>query len=158
MAAINFPSSPADGETFTYSGKTYEWSALNGIWARKPNGPIPEIATVDAPVISGVNTAPELSIVNLTISNYDSAAVYVVSVTGGDVTRTADSITWSLPIANGQDEIHSLLIYASKAGIGVSPTQTYQVLVTNAFLNVQADTSIIIGNFGLESTYTDWEI
>ena len=42
MAAINFPSSPADGETFTYSGKTFQWSATDGIWIRIPNGPIPE--------------------------------------------------------------------------------------------------------------------
>lgn len=158
MAAVNFPNSPVDGDTFTYEGKTFEWSASNGIWVRKPNGPIPEIITVDAPVISGVNTAPELSVISLTISNYDLAAIYIVSVTGGSFVRSTDTITWTLPIADGQDEIHTLLIYASKSGVGMSPVTQHEVLVTDEFLNVQADTSIIIGNFGLESTHTDWEI
>ena len=158
MAAINFPSSPADGETFTYSGKTFEWSVADGIWVRKPNGPIPVIATLDAPVISGVNTAPELSVISLTISNYDSTAIYIVSVTGGSFVRSADTITWTLPATDNQDEIHTLLIYSSKASIGISPITQHEVVVTEEVLNFQADTSIIIGNFGLESTHTDWEI
>lgn len=43
MAAVNFPNSPTDGQTFTHEGKTYTWSASSSIWERKPNGPIPEL-------------------------------------------------------------------------------------------------------------------
>jgi hypothetical protein len=35
MAVVNFPNSPADGETFTYEGKTFEWSATDSIWIRQ---------------------------------------------------------------------------------------------------------------------------
>lgn len=63
MAAVNFPNSPADGETFTYEGKTFQWSAANGIWVRKPNGPVADIsgktyeytATANQTVFSGTD-------------------------------------------------------------------------------------------------------
>jgi len=42
MAAVNFPNSPVDGDTFTYEGKTFTWDNTNSIWARTPAGPIPE--------------------------------------------------------------------------------------------------------------------
>ena len=63
MAAVNFPNSPTDGETFTYEGKTFQWSAANGIWVSKPNGPVANIsgktyeytATASQTVFSGTD-------------------------------------------------------------------------------------------------------
>ena len=159
MASINFPSSPADGDTFTYSGKTFEWSAANGIWFRRPNGPIPIIATVDTPVLSGeVSTINELETTTITISNYDPLATYYVSVSGGTFVRTEDSISWTLPPADNADITHSIYIYASLPGIGFSLTAQYDILVSDVVINLQADTAIIIGVFDTESTYTNWEL
>ena len=42
MAAVNFPNSPVDGDTFTYEGKTFTWDNINSIWVRNPAGPIPD--------------------------------------------------------------------------------------------------------------------
>ncbi len=36
MAAVNFPNSPVDGDTFTYEGKTFTWDNTNSIWVRNP--------------------------------------------------------------------------------------------------------------------------
>jgi len=158
MASINFPSSPADGDTFTYSGKTFEWSAANGIWFRRPNGPIPAIVAVDTPVLSGeVSTINELETTTITISNYDPLATYYVSVTGGTFVRTEDSISWTLPAADNADITHSIYIYATLPGAGISSTAQYDILVSDVVINLQADTAIIIGVFGTDSSSIDWE-
>ena len=158
MAAVNFPNSPVDGDTFTYEGKTFTWDNTNSIWVRNPAGPIPVIVVevTAAPVISGVITAAELTEVVLTIDNYDATAIYIPAISGGSFVRSTNTITWTLPAVTA-DEIYSLLIYASKAGVGISSTTQYDILVTNEFINTQADTSIIIGAFGPDSSSIDWE-
>lgn len=158
MAAINFPSSPADGETFTYSGKTFEWSAANGIWFRKPNGPLQVL--VEEPTLSGVTTANELSDVVLTISNYNNTlppALYSISVTGGSFIRVDDTITWTLPSVLG-DTIHSLYIYATIPSSGISTALKYDLLVSEVVLNLETDTSIIISDFSTDSSSINWDI
>ena len=158
MAAINFPSSPADGETFTYSGKTFEWSAANGIWFRKPNGPLQIL--VEEPTLSGVTTANELSDVVLTISNYNNTlppALYSISVTGGSFVRVDDTITWTLPSVLG-DTTHSLYIYATIPSSGISTTLKYDLLVSEVVLNLETDTSIIISDFSTDSSSINWDI
>ena len=158
MAAVNCPNSPTDGETFTYEGKTFQWSAANGIWVRRPNGPIPDIVTVDTPVLSGgVSTINELETTTITISNYDLLATYYVSVTGGTFVRTEDSISWTLPAADNADITHSIYIYAALPGAGISSTAQYDILVSDVVINLQADTAIIIGVFGTDSSSIDWE-
>ena len=158
MATINFPSSPADGETFTYSGKTFEWSAANGIWFRKPNGPLQIL--VEEPTLSGVTTANELSDVVLTISNYNNTlppALYSISVTGGSFARVDDTITWTLPSVLG-DTTHSLYIYATIPSSGISTTLKYDLLVSEVVLNLETDTSIIISDFSTDSSSINWDI
>jgi formylmethanofuran dehydrogenase subunit A len=156
MAAVNFPNSPVDGDTFTYEGKTFTWDNTKSIWVRNPAGPIPVIEVTAAPVISGVITAAELTEVVLTIDNDDATAIYIPATSGGSFVRSTNTITWTLPAVTA-DEIYSLLIYASKAGVGISSTTQYDILVTNEFINTQADTSIIIGAFGPDSSSIDWE-
>ena len=156
MASVNFPNSPADGETFTYEGKSFTWNATNSIWIRNPAGPIPVIPTVDTPIISGVNTAAELTEAVLTISNYDATAIYIASTSGGSFVRSGDTITWTLPAVT-EDTLYSLLIYSLKSGIGNSITAQHDILVTDEFINTFADTSIIIGSFGTDSSSIDWE-
>jgi hypothetical protein len=51
MAAVNFPNSPVDGDTFTYEGKTFTWDNTNSTWVRNPSGPDP-----DAPDLSNFAT------------------------------------------------------------------------------------------------------
>ena len=51
MAAVNFPNSPVDGDTFTYEGKTFTWDNTNSIWFRNPAGAGP-----DAPDLSNFAT------------------------------------------------------------------------------------------------------
>ena len=157
MASINFPNSPLDGDTFTYSGKTFEWSTANGIWVRRPNGPIPIIATLDTPVLSGVSTINELETTTITISNYDPLATYYISVSGGTFVRTGDSISWTLPAADNADITHSIYIYAALPGAGISLTAQHDILVSDVVINLLADTSIIIGVFGTDSSSIDWE-
>jgi hypothetical protein len=58
MAAVNFPVSPVDGETFTYEGKTFTWDNIESIWVRTPSAvgipgaPIPSVLT-DLSIVDG---------------------------------------------------------------------------------------------------------
>tara|TARA_B110000977_G_scaffold100890_1_gene132322 strand:- start:334 stop:621 length:288 start_codon:yes stop_codon:yes gene_type:complete len=55
MAAVNFPNSPVDGDTFTYEGKTFTWDNTNSIWVRNPAGPVVSVPSVltDLSIVDG---------------------------------------------------------------------------------------------------------
>lgn len=155
MAAINFPSSPADGETFTYSGKTFEWSVADGIWVRKPNGPIPIIPEIVTPTLSGVSSGVEGSTIQITISNYNPIYTYTAAVSGGSVYITDDIITWTLPNVT-QDNTELLTVRAiSESENLISDFVSKSVFV--AFLDI-VDTAINISNFSNSNANIGWDL
>ena len=155
MASINFPSSPADGETFTYSGKTFQWSSANGIWVRKPNGPIPIVPEIVSPTLSGPSSATEGQTIEFTITNYVSSYTYNASVSGGSVYITGNTITWKLPnVTQDNNELLTVRAISDSENL-ISDIGSKSVFV--AFLDI-VDTAINISNFSNNNANIGWDL
>ena len=58
MAAVNFPTSPTNGQLFVHEGKVFTWDSTNSIWSRNPTSAgSAEIASSETPPSSPVNGA-----------------------------------------------------------------------------------------------------
>ena len=58
MAAVNFPSSPTNGQLFVHDGKVFTWDSTNSIWSRNPaSAGSAEITSSDTPPSGASNGA-----------------------------------------------------------------------------------------------------
>ena len=103
---------------------------------------------VNDPVITGPNQANEATTQTYNISNYNGAYAYIISVTGGLVARTNNSIYWTLPSVT-TNTTHYMTTQVVSDGV-TSAVDTRTVLVVN--LNI-ADAAVIVSDFS--STYAN---
>jgi hypothetical protein len=143
------PSSPANGmiRYSTTSGSFEGYQA--GAWAAIGGG-----GDVGAPTLSGSSSANEFSNTTVTITDYDSALIYRVSVTGGSYTRSGGTITWTLPGVT-TDTIHYMTVNAIDNGV-TSPDAEWDIDVLNVPLT--GDTGIQITDFSSNTSNTGWSV
>ena len=103
---------------------------------------------VNDPAITGPTEANEATTQTYTISNYNGAYAYIIGVTGGSVTRTNQSIYWTMPSVT-TNTTHYMTTQVVVAGV-TSLVDTRTVLVVN--LNI-ADAAVIVSDFS--STYAN---
>ena len=124
------------GELFVYSSNSWVSTSI-----------MPAI-DVNDPVITGPNQANEATTQTYNISNYNGAYAYIISVTGGLVARTNNSIYWTLPSVT-TNTTHYMTTQVVSDGV-TSAVDTRTVLVVN--LNI-ADAAVIVSDFS--STYAN---
>jgi hypothetical protein len=90
MAAVNFPVSPVDGETFTYEVKTFTWNNIKSIWVRTPT----------SGVVSGSPTIPSV-LTDLSIVDGTVGQVLTTDGTGGFTFADTVSVLTDLSIVDG---------------------------------------------------------
>jgi hypothetical protein len=129
------------GELFVYS---------SGSWVTTSIMPA---TNANDPVITGPTQANEATTQTFTISNYNGSYVYIIGVTGGSVTRTAQSIYWTMPSVT-TNTTHYMTTQVVING-ATSAVDTRTVLVVN--LNVD-DTSIIVTDFSFNNLNSGWVI
>jgi len=114
-----------NGETLLQrdTGALYTW--LDTVWAVA--GETPVTAT---PILSGVATAESEAVIEITIDNYDVAAVCSeLTVSGGSAERVDDVITWTLPTAE-EDDTFTISIKAKEAGSLISLPGSHLITIT----------------------------
>jgi len=124
------------GELFVYSSNSWVSTSI-----------MPAI-NVNDPAITGPNQANEATTQTYNISNYNGAYAYIISVTGGLVTRTNNSIYWTLPSVT-TNTTHYMTTQVVSDGV-TSAVDTRTVLVVN--LNI-SDAAVIVSDFS--STYAN---
>lgn len=129
------------GELFVYS---------SGSWVTTSIMPA---TNANDPVITGPTQANEATTQTFTISNYNGSYAYIIGVTGGSVTRTAQSIYWTMPSVT-TNTTHYMTTQVVIGG-ATSAVDTRTVLVVN--LNVD-DTSIIVTDFSFNNLNSGWVI
>ena len=108
---------------------------------------------VNDPAITGPNQANEATTQTYTISNYNGAYAYIIGVTGGSVTRTNQSIYWTMPSVT-TNTTHYMTTQVVSGGV-TSAVDTRTVLVVD--LNID-DTSIIVTDFSFNNLNSGWVI
>jgi len=138
-----------NGETLLQrdTGTLYTW--LDTVWVVA--GETPVTAT---PILSGVAEAESEAVIEITIDNYDAAAVYSeLTVSGGSAERVDDVVTWSLPTAE-EDDTFTISIKAKEAGSLISLSGSHLITITVAA--IVTDTPTLSGDVtGEEATELD---
>lgn len=129
------------GELFVYSSNS--WVSTS----------IMPATNVNDPAITGPTQANEATTQTYTISNYNGVFAYIIGVTAGSVTRTAQSIYWTMPSVT-TNTTHYMTTQVVSGGV-TSAVDTRTVLVVN--LNVD-DTSIIVTDFSFNNLNSGWVI
>lgn len=124
------------GELFVYSSNS--WVSTS----------IMPATNVNDPAITGPTEANEATTQTYSISNYNGAYAYIIGVTGGSVTRTNQSIYWTMPSV-ATNTTHYMTTQVVSGGV-TSAVDTRTVLVVN--LNI-ADAAVIVSDFS--STYAN---
>ncbi len=124
------------GELFVYSSNS--WVSTS----------IMPATNVNDPAITGPTEANEATTQTYTISNYNGAYAYIIGVTGGSVTRTNQSIYWTMPSVT-TNTTHYMTTQVVSGGV-TSAVDTRTVLVVN--LNI-SDAAVIVSDFS--STYAN---
>jgi hypothetical protein len=109
----------------------------------------------DTPILSGVNSANELTDVTITIDNYTASGIYTISVTGGSFTRVGDTITWTLPEVTA-DTVYTITAWVSEVGKLSSQVGSKGVNVVNIPL-IDDDTIQVVDIFNDLSSNTGFE-
>ncbi len=105
------------GELFVYSSNS--WVSTS----------IMPATNVNDPAITGPTEANEATTQTYTISNYNGAYAYIIGVTGGSVTRTNQSIYWTMPSVT-TNTTHYMTTQVVSGGV-TSAVDTRTVLVVN---------------------------
>jgi hypothetical protein len=129
------------GELFVYSSNS--WVSTS----------IMPATNVNDPAITGPTEANEATTQTYTISNYNGAYAYIIGVTGGSVTRTNQSIYWTMPSVT-TNTTHYMTTQVVSGGV-TSAVDTRTVLVVD--LNID-DTSIIVTDFSFNNLNSGWVI
>ena len=127
------------GELFVYS---------SGSWVTTSIMPA---TNANDPVITGPTQANEATTQTFTISNYNGSHTYIIGVTGGSVSRTAQSIYWTMPSVT-TNTAHYMTTQVVIGG-ATSAVDTRTVLVVN--LNVD-DTAIVVSDFSTSYANTNY--
>ena len=107
--------------------------------------------SVDTPSISGPTQANEATTQTFTISNYNGAYTYIIAVTGGSVTRTAQNIYWTMPSVT-TNTTHYMTTQVVNAGT-TTAVDTRTVLVVDLGIS---DAAIIISDFTSYTLSLGW--
>jgi len=94
------------------------------------------------PGVTGPTQANEATTQTFTIANYNSSYTYIISVTGGSISQTANTIYWTMPTVT-TNTTYYMTTQVVNAGV-TSPADTRTVLVVN--LNI-SDTAIVVTDF-----------
>ena len=127
------------GELFVYSSGTWVTTSI-----------MPS-TSADAPSISGPTQANEATTQTFTISNYNGAYTYIIAVTGGSVTRTAQNIYWTMPSVT-TNTTHYMTTQVVNAGT-TTAVDTRTVLVVDLGIS---DAAIIISDFTSYTLSLGW--
>ena len=120
MPAINFPASPSVNDTFTSSGKTWQWNGT--FWALVVSGAsVPDGSVSTAKITDSAITNPKLA----------SGAVHSVNIASGAVTAAKLGNDISLTPADGS--ITQAKLAASLSGITVTTTANRSAAVPSPF-------------------------
>ena len=103
------------------------------------------------PTVSGPTSGNELSQATFTITNYNAAQTYIVAITGGSVSRSGSTITWTLP-AVSSTTTHYLNVQ-SAFGAQTSDVVVKQISVTN--INI-ADNAVFVSEFSSNTSSVGW--
>lgn len=129
------------GELYVYSGNTWVTTSIM------------PITNVNDPVVSGPTQANEVSTQTFTITNYNASFAYVIAVTGGTFTRSAGTISWTMPAVTSNTS-HYMTTQVVSGGV-TSSIDTRTVLVVN--LNID-DTAVVVTDFSYNSYNSGWTI
>lgn len=137
--------------TLDLSGREYTFIFYNNTW----NVFIKLIEKRSAASfsISGPDTANEGEDVILTISGYNSGATYSVQVTDGSFIRSADQITWSLPLVS---QNKSVFVQVEESSASGTVAVSYEIQVFN--IPTISDDSISTTDFSVNSFNDGWII
>jgi len=106
------------------------------LWTKDSSGAVIPVGGNKAtltPTLSGPSSAYENTAVTVTIGNYLSTLTYVVTVSGGTVTRSGATITWTLPNVTA-DTANTLNVTAENVGISsVSSAAVHALTVLNIY-------------------------
>jgi hypothetical protein len=127
------------GELFVYS---------SGSWVTTSIMPA---TGVGDPSITGPTQANEATTQTFTIGNYNGTYTYIIGVTGGSVTRTNQSIYWTMPSV-ATNTSHYMTTQVVQGGY-TSAVDTRTVLVIN--LNID-DTAIVVSDFSTSYSNTNY--
>jgi hypothetical protein len=145
------PSSPTAGGMWYDNGTTGELYVYDGnTWVTTSIMPM---TTVADPAVTGPTQANEVSTQTYTITNYNASYAYIVSVTGGTFTRTAGSISWTMPAVTS-NTTHYMTTQVVSGGV-TSSIDTRTVLVVN--LNID-DTAVVVTDFSYNSYNSGWTL
>lgn len=109
--ALSFPSSPANGNSYTHSGKTWVWSAALNVWSLTPT--IIPVATPVKTVLTGNGTAATFNI--LGADTMTNASALIVGVDGVLQVPVTDYSVFNGVITFAQP------LYAGAVAVVVSP-------------------------------------
>jgi len=113
-----------------------------------------QITIKDSASVSGPNTELEGLIATITIDDYDAVKyTYDVAVTGGNASRTDDSIEWTLPEV-ASDTNHTLTVTQHETGFDDIETD-HVILVEN--VPVVPDTAMVVEGAGFNDFIEEGE-
>ena len=105
------------------------------------------------PQVSGPTSGNELAQAAFTITNYNAAQTYIVAITDGSVSRSGNTITWTLPQVSSPTT-HYLMVQ-SAFGAQTSDVVTKQISVTD--INI-ADNAVYVSDFSINSSSLGWAV
>lgn len=99
---------------------------------------------IAAPTLSATSSSyNEDTTVTFTITNYNASLSYVISIDGGNYTRSGNTINWTLPSVSA-DTVYGFYIYATDGSYN-SATTTKSVLVLN--IPIIGDSALQISDY-----------
>ena len=148
-ASIDVLSDVDTSTTAPEEGQALVWDDVNSQWI--PGTVAAGGGSAEDPTVTGPTSVNELSTQTYTISNYNASYAYIITITGGTVSRSGATITWEFPQVS-EDTVHYLNIQSFDAG---SPSSIVVVSVTVNQVAI-TDTSIIITDYASNSTNLGW--
>lgn len=123
-----FPTTPADGQAYTLNGKTYVWSAANGVWVvSTATSQIPTFLATSGGTITGALTVTG----NITAGN---VGTNIATITTGNITTLNNALH-----QNGNSNIG----IAANGNVTISATGTANVVsVANTGVTVTGNISL----------------
>ena len=148
-----FPTTPADGQAYTLNGKTYVWSAANGVWVvSTATSQIPTFLATSGGTITGALTVTGNVItgnVNSNIATITTGNVATLNATNAVIT-SGNITTGNITTINGglMQNGNSNVTITANANVTISAVGGTRITATSTGAN-------ITGNLGVSGTITE---
>jgi hypothetical protein len=126
------------GKFLTTNGTTASWAVFGSL---------------DTPTVTGPTQANESSTQSFTITNYNASYAYIIAVTGGSVSRSGSTISWTMPSVNANTSFYMTTMVSSNGVTSYADTRT--VLVIDLQVD---DAAVVVSDFSYNNINSGWVV